>query len=137
MHAHTIIIAGIGALILSACAQTSMDTRKALKHGQGIFLKECSQCHGTTGEGGGDASLGLGMTPPNLTQLSSRNDGEFPREFVRRFILGQVQQENPDNAMPEFAKVGLAHVYPDGGADGEVLETDFADLIDYIESIQK
>ena len=38
--------------------------------------------------------------------------------------------------MPEFARTGLRHVYPDGGADGEVLEADFEDLLDYLEAIQ-
>jgi mono/diheme cytochrome c family protein len=114
-----------------------MDQRAGIKHGQGIYLKECSQCHGTSGEGAGAASLGLGVTPPDLTGLSTGNDGAFPREFVRRYVLGLVEKTDPDAGMPEFAKVGLAHVYPKGGADGEVLEADFADLLDYLESIQK
>lgn len=137
MLTRSILIAGICAALASACSQISMDQRAALKHGKGIYLKECSQCHGTNGAGGGAASLGLGSTPPDLTGLSAGNDGIFPREFVRRFVLGLVEKTNPDAGMPDFSKVGLVHVYPKGGADGEVLETDFADLIDYLESLQK
>jgi mono/diheme cytochrome c family protein len=114
-----------------------MDQRAAVKHGQGIYLKECSQCHGTSGEGAGPASLGLGVTPPNLTGLSAGNDGAFPAEFVRRYVLGLVAKTDPDAAMPEFSKVGLTHVYPNGGADGEALEADFEDLLAYLETIQK
>ncbi|WP_299030897.1 cytochrome c [uncultured Sulfitobacter sp.] len=123
--------------LFAGCATLSNDQREAIKRGQGIYVKECAQCHGPTGAGGGEASLGLGETPPDLTRLSERNDGVFPREFVRRFVLGLIDKTNPDAAMPEFAKVGLAHVYPKGGADGEVLEADFADLLEYLESIQK
>ena len=39
--------------------------------------------------------------------------------------------------MPDFARVGLRHVYPEGGADGEVLEADFEGLLDYLEAIQE
>jgi hypothetical protein len=77
------------------------------------------------------------MPPPNLSELALRNDGVFPREFVSRFVMGTLEKDDPDAAMPEFATVGLRHVYPDGGADGEVLEGDFADLLDYLETIQK
>ncbi len=127
----------IGLALLSACSQTTIDQRNAVTRGQVIYAKECSQCHGASGDGAGAASLGLGVAPPDLTGLSARNDGAYPREFVRRFVLGLLEKEDPDAAMPEFAKVGLGHVYPDGGADGEVLEADFADLIDYLETIQK
>ena len=108
-----------------------------VRRGQQIYAKECSQCHGATGEGGGPASFGLAMTPPNLTGLAQRNDGVFPRKFVGRFVMGFLEKDNPSGAMPEFTKVGLRHAYPNGGADGEVLEADFEDLLDYVESIQE
>jgi mono/diheme cytochrome c family protein len=137
MHARSILTGGLCAILLSACTQASIDAKHAAKRGQVIFAKECSQCHGTSGEGAGAQSLGLGVPPPDLTGLSARNDGAFPREFVRRFVMGLLEKDDPDAAMPEFAQVGLRHVYPNGGADGEVLEADFSDLLDYLESIQK
>lgn len=137
MQLRPLISIGVCAIVLSACAQGSYDQRKAVQRGKAIYEKECAQCHGGAGEGAGPASLGIGVAPPDLTQLSIRNDGTFPREFVRRFVMGLVEKEDPDAAMPEFSKVGLRHVYPDGGADGEVLEADFADLLDYLEAIQK
>ncbi|UWR26001.1 cytochrome c [Sulfitobacter sp. S223] len=137
MHARSILTGGLCAILLTACTQTSIDTRHAIKRGQVIYAKECSQCHGVNGEGAGPESLGIGVAPPDLTGLSARNDGAFPREFVRRFVMGLLEKDDPDAAMPEFAQVGLRHVYPDGGADGEVLEADFTDLLDYLEAIQK
>jgi mono/diheme cytochrome c family protein len=129
----TSVVCGVA---LAACTTMPFGQSAEVKRGQLIYAKECSQCHGTTGEGGGAASLGLAMTPPNLTGLVTRNDGVFPREFVRRFVMGLLEKDDPSGAMPEFAKVGLRHVYPNGGADGEVLEADFEDLMDYLESIQ-
>jgi mono/diheme cytochrome c family protein len=137
MKIHTIIITSISAIVLSACSQATTEHRNAVKRGKVIYSKECSQCHGGSGEGAGKASLGLGVPPPDLTALMGRNDGEFPREFVRRFVMGLLEKDDPDAAMPEFKTVGLRHVYPNGGADGEVLERDFEDLLDYLEEIQK
>lgn len=137
MTARPVLFASLGALLLAACSQASIDARSGVKRGQVVYEKECAQCHGTQGTGGGAASLGLGGPPPDLTGLSRRNDGHFPREFVRRFVMGQLEKDNPDAAMPDFSDVGLQHVYPKGGADGEVLESDFNDLLTYLEAIQQ
>lgn len=137
MQIRTIIITSISAIVLSACSQADTEQRNTVKRGKVIYAKECSQCHGGSGEGAGEASLGLGVPPPDLTALLDRNDGAFPREFVRRFVMGLLEKDDPDAAMPEFKTVGLRHVYPNGGADGEVLEGDFEDLLDYLENIQK
>ncbi|WP_298864234.1 c-type cytochrome [uncultured Sulfitobacter sp.] len=123
--------------LLMGCNPATINSAAAIKRGQDVFAKECSQCHGATGAGAGEASLGLGVAPPDLTVLSQRNDGTFPREYVRRFVMGLNNPDNPAAAMPEFANTGLRHVYPDGGADGEVLEAAFEDMLDYLESIQK
>ena len=137
MHFPSIILASLSAVLLSACAQASNDTTDTHQRGQLVYTKECSQCHGTRGEGGGPASLGLGVVPPDLIGLKQRNDGHFPREFVSRFVMGQLEKDDPNSPMPDFSSVGLQHVYPNGGADGEVLEADFEDLINYLESIQE
>ncbi len=136
MHIRTIVVTGISLITLSACTLQEATRRDAINRGKKIYTKECSQCHGGSGEGAGVASLGLGAPPPDLTRLAQRNDGVFPREFVRRFVLGKVAKEDPDAAMPDYSAVSLPHVYPNGGADGEVLEGDFEDLIDYLESNQ-
>lgn len=126
-----------GATCLAACQIASPAAGDAEKRGMTIYAKECAQCHGPAGAGAGSASLGLGVPAPDLAGLRQRNDGVFPREFVRRFVMGLVEREDPDAAMPDFASVGLQHVYPEGGADGEVLESDFEDLLDYLASIQR
>ena len=130
------ILLGLSGILVSACAELPISHEQNLKRGAFVYSKECAQCHGVDARGGGPESLGLGVVPPDLTTLSVDNDGAFPREFVRRFVMGLLENDARDPTMPEFATVGLAHVYPDGGADGEILEADFADLLDYLESIQ-
>lgn len=130
---------------LSACSAGWMPTKPAssalnlasVERGQTIFAKECSVCHGAAGDGAGTASLGLGMTPPDLTGLTTRNDGAFPRAFVQRFVLGKIEKEDPDAAMPEFGTVGLEHAALKGTPAGEVTSQDMIALLDYLETIQK
>lgn len=137
MHIHSFIVAGICGVLLSACTEELNDRDSAEKRGQAIYNKECSQCHGLSGEGSDTASSGLGAAQPDLTVLKEQNDGYFPRVSVRQFVMGAPENDSRTSVMPEFASIGLRHVYPNGGADGEVIETDFEDLLDYLESIQK
>lgn len=137
MRHRSMAIVTISCVLLSACTDGSIAEADAVREGQLIYAKECSACHGARGEGVGSASLTLGVVPPNLTGLKQRNDGYFPREFVSQFIMGRLEKDAPASPMPDFSMVGLRHVYPKGGADGEVLETDFANLLDYLEAIQK
>ena len=130
-------IASLSCALLSACTEGSIAEPDNVREGQRVYAKECAACHGARGEGAGPASLDLDVVPPDLTGLKQRNDGYFPREFVRRFVMGRLEKDDPASPMPDFSSVGLRHVYPDGGADGEVLETDFANLLDYLEAIQE
>ena len=120
-------------------AKTSQPTFNlaSVERGQTIFAKECSACQGASGDGAGTASLGLGMTPPDLTGLTTRNDGAFPRAFIQRFVLGQIEKEDPDAAMPEFGTGGLEHAALKGSKAGEVSSQDMIALLDYLETIQK
>lgn len=112
-------------------------TLASVTRGQTIFAQECAACHGTNGDGAGTASLGLGMAPPDLTGLTARNDGAFPRAFVQRFVLGTIEKEDPDAAMPEFGTVGLEHAALKGAKAGEVSDQDMIALLDYLETLQK
>jgi mono/diheme cytochrome c family protein len=133
MLKRSILLPGLCLALLAGCHGSGPDAQKAAKRGQVIYAKECAHCHGAGGEGGVAAQ---GVTPPGLVTLAARNGGVFPYEDVRRFVMGVARAEDRNAAMPEFASVGLRHVYPKGGADGEVLEGDFEDLLSYLEAIQ-
>ncbi len=136
MPPRTFLNISICTTLLAACTNTAPEGAKSQNRGKYVYTKECSKCHGPNGEGSGSAALGMGVSAPDLTGLQQRNDGYFPREFVRRFVMGQLEKDDPDSPMPDFSAIGLRHVYPNGGADGEVLETDFEELLDYLEAIQ-
>lgn len=119
--------------LLGACATIPAANTGSVQRGGVIFAKECSQCHGRAGDGAGPASLGLGIAAPDLTTLTARNDGIFPHAFVQRFVLGKLEKEDPDAAMPDFGTVGLEHA----NSAGEVTSGDMIALLDYLETIQK
>lgn len=133
-------IATVGACstgLMPAKSTTPALNLASVERGQVIFAKECSACHGANADGAGTASLGLGMTPPDLTGLTARNDGTFPRAFVQRFVLGKIEKEDPDAAMPEFGTVGLEHAALKGSVAGEVSAEDMTALLDYLQTVQR
>lgn len=137
MPVRTALATATAAALLLGCAQTLLPEPTGIARGLSIFQSECSQCHGSDGAGGGAASLGLGLPPPDLTGLTARNDGAFPRAFVARFVLGTLEKEDPDAAMPAFGTVGLKHVYPDGTDSVQLLASDLDGLLDYLETLQR
>jgi hypothetical protein len=52
-------------------------------------------------------------------------------------VMGTLEKDDPYSAMPDFASVGLQHVYPRGGASNAVLQADFEALLDYLEAIEE
>ena len=125
MHIRTVIAPSVVAALLCACTHGAdlhgdMSAKGAVARGRDVYVKECAQCHGAEGEGGGPASLGLGVAPPELVGLSAGNGGRFPRAYVRQYVLGLPEDKESAGPMPYFARVGLRHVHPTVGADGDV-----------------
>lgn len=119
---------------LGACATGLMPDKSSVTRGQSIFAKECSACHGQSGA----LETAVATTSaPDLTGLTARNDGAFPRAFVQRFVLGKIEKEDPDAAMPEFGTLGLKHAARDGSPAAEIPPEDMIALLDYIETLQK
>lgn len=52
------------------------------------YLANCARCHETNGKGDGDYAQFHKVRIPDLTLLSSRNNGVFPAERVREIIDG-------------------------------------------------
>jgi len=59
------------------------------KDGKELYQRLCSGCHGENGQGDGIVGSYFKMRPPDLTQLSQRNGGQFPADEVRRIVDGR------------------------------------------------
>ena len=60
--------------------------------GRDSFALYCAPCHGSGGRGDGPVASALRTRPANLTTLTQRNDGAFPRDRVRDFVTGSGRQ---------------------------------------------
>ncbi|SMY08506.1 c-type cytochrome [Flavimaricola marinus] len=107
--------------------------------GQQLFTDNCAACHGITGIGDGVAAPALSVTPPDLTGLTARNSGVFPRDYVMSTIDGYSRGTHFAPDMPAFGEGDLGDVVivenPDG--TGTPIPLDLIALADYLESIQR
>src|SRR3989442_6111809 len=56
--------------------------------GRDSFEFYCASCHGSTGTGNGPVAASLKTLPANLTLLTRRNGGTFPRQRVVSLVTG-------------------------------------------------
>lgn len=117
---------------LVACTQNEMP---GPEEGAVLFAENCAACHGYRGEGGG--ALVGGQKAPDLTMISARNGGEFPRARVLSQIDGYGRGKVSADVMPQFGALLEGETVP-VEIDGGLTPTPrpLAALLEYLESIQ-
>lgn len=116
---------------LAACVEEPVDGRTA-------YLENCASCHGNGGTGNGPASRGLAVAPPDLTMISARNGGVFPRDRVMSTIDGLDRGTHFSAAMPEFGAGDLGEtVIVENDGLGTPVPMKLLVLTDYLQSIQQ
>ena len=88
--------------IALAAAGMAHGQEAIVQDGEDLFATYCWQCHGTDAKGGGPMAEMLAITPPDLTQLAQRNDGDFPVRAVARHIDGRNPLLAHGGEMPIF-----------------------------------
>jgi mono/diheme cytochrome c family protein len=121
--------------LLGACVAAQPDT--SVEAGRAAYQDNCAACHGADGRGGGALGAQLDAEPPDLTTLSARNGGSFPRDAVMSVIDGYARSHAFSAAMPEFGALDLgpAVIVEDDGIGTPVPATLLA-LANYLETIQ-
>ncbi|MCX7346966.1 MAG: c-type cytochrome [Alphaproteobacteria bacterium] len=105
------------------------------------FRMYCAECHGEEGKGDGPKSFGLSAPSPDLTKLSARNGGTFPRERLVEVIDGRADIAlHGGREMPVWGtwfKMEAAENL--GGAEGDEdsIKRRVDNLIAYIEELQE
>ena len=123
-----------GSLMLGACTVSEMP---GSGEGARLFAENCAACHGADARGAGPETLGIGKVPPDLTAITARNGGTFPRAQVLSVIDGYRQGTHPGRVMPEFGENLGGNLVP-VEVDGVMTPTPraLAALLAYLESIQ-
>ncbi len=123
------LIAGV------AAAQNTPPTPRLVPiEGSQIFHNQCAACHGSDARGNGPAAVSLKHKIPDLTSLSRRNDGTFPRNRVKAYIAGteDIPGAHGSREMPIWGPI-----FHDFEWDQDLGEVRLQNITDYIESLQK
>ena len=120
--------------------QDQAESAGAEASGEHAFQLYCSNCHGDGGRGDGPMAFDLSVPPADLTKLSARNGGVFPRERLQGIIDGrEIVKNHGDREMPVWGKWFKMEAEEDlGGAEGDegTVQRRIADLIDFLETLQ-
>ena len=103
-------------------------------YGQDLFNFYCASCHGRDGKGRGPVVPALTVVPPDLTTLTARHGGEFPKAFVESFVTGNRAPLVPAHGSKEMPVWGpiFQALDPNPTANRVRIEN----IVAYIESIQ-
>jgi len=108
--------------------------------GEHDFRLYCSNCHGEGGKGDGPKTFGLSGPAPDLTGLSLRNGGVFPRERLQQIIDGrELLKNHGEREMPVWGLWFKMEAEEDlGGAEGDegTVQRRITALIDFLETLQ-
>ena len=122
----------IAALALTGCIDTPEP-----QTGKQAFMENCASCHGFDGNGGGEMAENLIKMPPDLTQLSARNGGVFPSDYVMSTIDGLDRGTHFSGAMPEFGAGDMGDtVIVEKDGLGTPVPAELLALTEYLEGLQ-
>ena len=121
--------------LIAACSATEMPD---VPEGAQLFADNCAACHGTSAMGDGVLVSELTQKPADLTRISARNGGTFPRAQVLSVIDGYSKGSHPGRIMPEFGLLLEGDTVP-VEVDGVLTPTPrpLAALLAYLEDIQQ
>ena len=131
-----------GALVYSTMgAGNSQPVAVGHEPGRSDFLTYCAACHGVAGKGDGTVAEFLTITATDLTQLSKKNAGVFPRERAFNVIDGrtEVKVHGPRD-MPvwgDWFKFEATSSSTGKGAQEKIVRKRINALVGYLETIQE
>ena len=130
----------LGVLSMQSFGQEQEEGASGVGTAEREFRLYCSNCHGDGGRGDGPKTFGLSGPAPDLTGLSERNGGVFPRERLQAIIDGrEVLKNHGDREMPVWGVWFKMEAEEDlGGAEGDegTVQRRITALIDFLETLQ-
>lgn len=74
--------------------------------GASMFKQYCAACHGPVGKGDGPAAFTLKTPPADLTTLTARHMGQFPRDYVINILrFGPGTSAHGSSDMPTWGSI--------------------------------
>ena len=126
----------IGLCLLLLATGATHATEVVTYTGAEDYQQLCSACHGPNGQGDGPVAQVLSKPVPDLTGISTRNAGEFPREDLMRQIDGRDRIDaHGSQQMPVWGYEFWIDAGTGQFSEAQVTER-LAALVDYLVSIQ-
>lgn len=129
----------MGVLASPAMAQDQGDSRSLIA-GRITFQFSCAVCHGADAKGNGAGSSDLTVPAPDLTRLSARYGGTFPKDYVRRVITDGAIAAPHGGQMPAWGLLFLrdfqSFTLDSAAGDAKRVQRRIDDVTAFLESIQ-
>ncbi len=110
----------------------------SLRDGQELYVSACAPCHGVDGSGDGPVAAALKQPPRDLTRLSERNGGVFPRQFFIDTATGEHNfAAHGTREMPVWSQRFGTGGSGAPGVAGVYARQRLEMLADYVASIQR
>ena len=103
-------------------------------YGPDLFAFYCASCHGRDGKGSGPVVPALKTPPPDLTTITRRNSGTFPRARVESFVTGDGDRLTPAHGSKEMPVWGP--IFRGLDPRDTTNKVRITNIVGYIESIQ-
>lgn len=105
--------------------------------GAELYGRFCASCHGTSGRGDGPVSQSFTVEVPDLTLISRRQGGEFPRERIEKIIDGRfIIGAHGTREMPIWGEEFMHAAIGDPDAE-RATEVIIRRLLEHIRSLQR
>ena len=106
-----------------------------ISEGKQTYDAYCAACHGAEGKGDGKLGKSLQKRPADLTQLSKKNQGQFPTETVAKLIDRRTGDEaHLKRDMPVWGDVFSKSQTSTGPED---VKARIDALVKYLETMQE
>jgi len=135
----------LGLALAASTAWVKSDTKsEPVKANQGALIQSikgpdlyrayCASCHGVDAKGNGPMAASLKVRPADLTRISLRNGGAFPRMRIARYISGEEQPPmgHGSSAMPVWGPI-----FSQVTTDVDLGRVRIDNLARYLESLQE
>jgi mono/diheme cytochrome c family protein len=132
----------VRAMLIVVAGVMTMQAQTTIKHvrpkfteptaGKDMFVSYCAACHGVDAKGGGPAAPALKATLSDLTLMSQKNDGKFPKVRVHAILRGDEELAAHGSAeMPVWGTVLKSFSEGDN-----VVTMRITAIANYLESLQ-
>ena len=130
----------IGIVLLGLAAPlAAQEADVSVMEGQRIYQTYCATCHGVDLHGNGPMAATLILQPPDLTDLTARNEDVFPTTRVVMRIDGREPLVSHGSPMPVYGDYFEGNDTPLKLETGQPVMTSrpVADIVAFLESLQE